>query len=163
MFNTYKLNEHVYNYSPSSEYKEEHLTGIYHIAVDGAYAPDHLQKNRIYVVGYDSDANPVTGADENTTDIGLVGERLNIAYVPEAQSTTEATSVAEAMLLKERMKYNKGYVVTQWNVAIELWDVVRINDSYCSQTNVDYRVTGIDTIFVTINGRIYQILMLGDV
>jgi len=119
--------------------------------------------NRVFVIGKDTDGNPVYGADEGTTSQGLVGERLDVKYCQEVATAANCVYVADAVLDKSRFNEARGYIIAPPNCGVELWDVDRITDSVCAKTNADYRVIGFKTVLNRSEGIYHQVILLGVV
>ncbi len=133
-----------------------------HTIREGVFLNPSAIWNRVVVIGRDVDDSPVFGHDENTTDIGLNGERLKPpVYEPAAITTAIADAIAASILDKSRFELNKGYMITPPNVGIELFDVITVTDKYGDQSSAKYRVLGIATHYSS--GKFYQILKLGEV
>ena len=155
MYNTYLYNQPLYNVA--AQFAPMHLL------LDGSYRTASWSNNRVMVIGRDTEANQVEGADEDTTEIGLVGERLDFKLQPLANSADLAGQVAEAAIAKARLQGKKGFIILPPNCAVELWDVITVYDLMASQEGVNFRVTGIRLFYDSRQQRFMQQLKLGDV
>jgi hypothetical protein len=115
----------------------------YHVILDARFVATSPPANRIYVIGRDANGNPVFGTAVDTTELGLVGERLDFQLEHSVPTTANAASVASAMIAKRRLQKNAGFIRIPPNAGAELWDVVSITDAPTAQAGSLYRVTGI--------------------
>ena len=119
MYNAYLHNESLYNITAQ-------LT-LFHFLIDGSYRTGSYPINRVLVMGKDTSDNPVSGADEETTELGLVGERLDFKLYPHVSTAALAVIVADAVLQKARLDTVDGFITLPPNCGVELWDVITIN------------------------------------
>ena len=141
-------------YSPPAQ------ESVCHQVLDGSYRYVSPGVNRVYVIGKDSDGDSVFGEDEDNTDIGLVGERLDVQLHPPIPTESLVEQAAAAALGKERLNSSLGSILVPPHCGIELWDVIRIHDSLCAQEAQDYRVRGIRVEFDQAKGFYQQRLYL---
>lgn len=134
-----------------------------HLLFDGSYRTASWRTNRTLVIGKDVSDNPVTAAHENTTEIDLVGERLDFKLQPLAGTETIARNIAEALLAKARLQGKAGFITLPPNCGVELWDIVTVYDLLACQEGINFRVTGIRLVFDARQQRFVQQLQLGDV
>ena len=135
----------------------------FHYLYDGSYREQPYPSNRVLVIGRDSDGNPVTGADEDTAELALVGERLALRYQPDITTAALAAQAADAALERARLQARAGFVTLPPNCGAELWDVISIQDSLCSQNPRSYRVCGIRLSYHPQHQLYIQQLLLGEV
>ena len=155
MLNVYLFNEPLYNLNvPSSSV---------HAILDGRYQPSSPGVNRAYVIGTDEDGYPVFGSDQDTAEIGLVGERLDFKLLPPLVTAAQADDAAAAALAAARLSKYQGSILVPPHCGVELWDVITIVDPCCAQDQQDYRVSGIMLIYDPQHNRYLQRLMLGGV
>jgi len=117
--------------------------------------------NRVFVIGKDTDGNPVYGYAEDITS--TVGERLEIKNCPELVDLADCNFVASAIQGKSRFNEAKGYIISPPNCGIELWDVIRIHDTVCAQSDKGYRVIGTKTVFNRKEKLCHQAILLGEI
>jgi hypothetical protein len=86
---------------------------------------------------------PAQGEDEDSAEIALVGERLDMKPNPLATTSALAAQLASAALDKQRLKGKDGFVSLPPNCGAMLYDVIKIQDSLCSQEAATFRVLGI--------------------
>ena len=155
MYNTYLYNQPLYNVAAQLAPR--------HFLLDGSYRTASWNNNRVMVLSKDMEGNPVSGADENTTEIGLVGERLDFKLQPLVTTADLAEQVAQAAIAKARLEGKAGFVTLPPNCAVELWDVITIYDLMAEQEGINFRVTGIRLAFDARQQRFVQQFQLGDV
>ena len=143
MFNEYLFNEALGN----------EKAGIH--TITGANYSDNSKKiNRTYVIGKDDDGYRVYGDDIDQTEIDLIGERWKPFLFPSIPSS--ADDIADSAINKQRLGTQGGYIIVPYHCAVEQWDVIRVNDPKCAQTNADYRVKGITVVFDKDEAKYYQ-------
>ena len=119
------------------------LKYVWHVILDGQYATETPGVNRAYVIGTDANGNPVYGEAIDSTELGLVGERLDFIPDPAIPTTAQAGDVASAVLSKMRLHGKGGVILIPPNCGQELFDVVQISDAGANQSAVTFRVVGI--------------------
>jgi len=119
------------------------LKYVWHVILDGQYNIDSPEVNRAYVIGQDSNGNPVYGTANDATEGALVGERLDFQQELAIPLTAQAAEVAAAILSKIRITTKKGLILIPPNCGQELFDVVQITDSGANQAAVSFRVVGL--------------------
>ena len=116
---------------------------VWHVILDGRYITTTPPTNRAYVIGRDDYGNPVYGTAVDSTELGLVGERLDFQQELAIPTTAQAESVAGAILAKMRLTGKRGVILVPPNCGQELFDVVQISDAGANQSAVAFRVVGI--------------------
>lgn len=119
------------------------LKYVWHVILDGRYNTESPDKNRIYIIGRDQYGNPVYGTAVESTELGLVGERLDFQQELAIPTESQAASMASALLSKMRLTGKRGVILIPPNCGQELFDVVQISDSGANQQAVSFRVVGI--------------------
>jgi len=119
------------------------LKYVWHVILDGQYATETPGVNRAYIIGRDQYGNPVWGEAQDSTEIALVGERLDFQPDPAIPTTAQAGDVASAVLSKMRLRGKGGVILIPPNCGQELFDVVQISDAGANQSAVTFRVVGI--------------------
>jgi hypothetical protein len=119
------------------------LKYVWHVVLDGQYATETPRINRAYVIGTDAYGNPVYGEAIDSTEIALVGERLDFQPDPAIPTTAQAAATASAVLSKMRLTGKGGVILIPPNCGQELFDVVQVSDSMANQAAVTFRVVGI--------------------
>jgi hypothetical protein len=157
MFNLYLFNEALFNQEPGPPPPPP----LPHIILDGQYTTESPDINRAYVIGRDIYGNPVYGTAVDSTELGLVGERLDFQQDPAIPTTAQAGDVASAVLAKMRLTTKRGVILIPPNCGQELWDVVQIFDSMGNQSAVKFRVVGIRTEYNPKQARYQHRLILG--
>lgn len=153
MFNLYLFNEALFNIdAPFSGF---------HVILDGQYASQSQAVNSAYVIGRDSSGNPVYGSSTDSTELALVGERLDFDLELEVPTAALAADVAAAILAKRRLATAQGYIVVPPNCGVELWDVVEVTDTPANQAAQKYRITGIRFEYHPKQSRFQHKLILG--
>lgn len=156
MLNTYLFNTTLYNIG----YQE---SLYFHYLIDGSYRTRSLPNNRLMIIGQDVDGYPVTGTAEDTTEQGLVGERLDIRHTPLANTATLAGNVASAVVSKARLEGAAGFVTLPPNCGQQLYDVVSITDEMADQAAISRRVMGLRLRYNSREQHFVQQLLLGAV
>jgi len=118
-------------------------TGPWHVILDGQYTTETPEINRAFVIGRDQYGNPVWGEAQDSTEIALVGERLDFQQELAIPTTAQATSTAEAILSKMRLTTKRGVILIPPNCGQELFDTVELSDAGANQAAVKFRVVGI--------------------
>ena len=116
---------------------------LIHIILDGQYITHSPGVNRAYVIGQDSEGNPVHGIDTEQDEIDLLGERLDFQQHLSIPTSALAEDVADAILKKRRLTKHAGFILIPPNAGAELWDVIQVTDSPCAQAAKKYRIAGI--------------------
>ena len=116
---------------------------LIHIILDGQYITHSPGVNRAYVIGQDSEGNPVHGTDLEQDEIDLLGERLDFQQQLSIPTSALAEDVADAILKKRRLTKHAGFILIPPNAGAELWDVIQVTDSPCAQAAKKYRIAGI--------------------
>jgi hypothetical protein len=119
------------------------LKYVWHVILDGQYAVETPKVNRAYIIGRDQYDNPVYGTAVDSTELGLVGERLDFQQEVAIPTDSQAASMAGAVLSKMRLTGKRGVILIPPNCGQELFDVVQISDSGANQSAVTFRVVGI--------------------
>ncbi len=136
-------------------------TLIKHYITEGFYATAALPANRMVVVAYDTDSNAIFYADEDTDDIALVGEAVDLFVSRGITTTADAQNVATYREERGRLDCGRGYIITPPNCSIDLYDVITITDTHGDQSAAKYRVLGITTIYDTVTSKYYDKVLLG--
>jgi hypothetical protein len=134
---------------------------VWHVILDGQYATETPEKNRLFVTGRDDYGNPVWGEAQDSTEIGLVGERLDLQQELAVPTTAQVSSMASAILSKMRLTGKRGVILIPPNCGQELFDVVQISDSGANQQAVSFRVVGIRFEYSPKQARYQHRLILG--
>jgi hypothetical protein len=132
-----------------------------HVILDGQYLTETPETNRSFVIGRDQYGNPVWGEAQDSTEIGLVGERLDFQQELAIPTTAQAGDVASAILAKMRLTGKRGVILIPPNCGQELFDVVQITDSGANQQAVKFRVVGIRFEYNPKQARYEHRLILG--
>ena len=132
-----------------------------HVALDGRYITETPPINTAYVIGKDSEGNPVYGTSKDQTEIDLVGQRLDFDQELSIPTEDEAEDVAEAMLEKARLSKCRGFILATPHCGVELWDVISVNDSLCAQTKTKYRITAISLDYEPRKNKYQHKLFIG--
>jgi hypothetical protein len=133
----------------------------YHVIIEGKYAQGSQAINRAYVIGEDTDGNPVFGTGSDSAEIDLMGERLDFSQELSIATAALAEGVAQSMLAKRRLATRSGYIVIPPNAGAELWDVVLITDTPANQSAQHYRILGIRFDYQPRQARYQHKLLLG--
>lgn len=136
------------------------LKYVWHVILDGQYATETPGVNRTYIIGRDQYGNPVYGLAEDSTEMNLVGERLDFQQEVAIPTDSQAASMAGALLSKMRLTGARGIVLIPPNCGQELFDVVQISDSGANQSAVKFRVAGIRFEYNIRQSRYEQRLIL---
>jgi len=134
---------------------------VWHVILDGQYATETPQVNRAYVIGTDANGNPVYGEAIDSTELALVGERLDFIPDPAIPTTAQAGDVASAILSKMRLHGKGGIILIPPNCGQELFDVVQVSDTMANQSAVTFRVVGIRFEYNPKQARYAHKLILG--
>jgi len=137
------------------------LREIIHIILDGQYTRGSPGVNRIYIIGKDSEGNPVYGTSLNQAEIDLVGERLDFNQDLSIPTTAKAADVAAAAVAKARLTGSRGFIVIPPNCGQELWDVVQVTDKPTAQSQQKYRVIAVGFDYEPRRARYQHKLILG--
>jgi hypothetical protein len=137
------------------------LKYVWHVILDGQYNIESSEINRAYVIGRDVYGNPVYGTAVDSTELGLVGERLDFQQEPAIPTSSQAESMASAILSKMRLTGKKGVILIPPNCGQELFDVVQITDDGANQQAVSFRVVGIRFEYNPKQARYQHKLILG--
>jgi hypothetical protein len=153
MFNLYLFNEVLYNIDvPFSGF---------HLILDGQYLTESPEINRAYVIGRDAYGNPIYGEAQDSTEVALVGERLDFTQELAIPTTAQAADVASAILSKMRLTKARGVILIPPNCGQELFDVVQISDAGANQSAVKFRVVGFRFEYNPKQARYAHKLILG--
>jgi len=139
------------------------LKYVWHVVLDGQYNIESPEINRSYIIGRDQFGNPVYGLAEDSIEMNLVGERLDVQQELAIPTSNEAASMASAVLSKMRLSKAKGFILIPPNCGQELFDVVQISDSVANQLAVKFRVAGIRFEYNVSQSRYEQELILAAV
>jgi len=137
------------------------LKYVWHVILDGQYATETPGINRAYIIGRDQYGNPVYGEAIDSTELGLVGERLDFTQELAIPTTAQAADVASAILAKMRLTTKRGVILIPPNCGQELFDVVQISDAGANQSAVTFRVVGIRFEYNPKQARYQHKLILG--
>ena len=137
------------------------LKYVWHVILDGQYITESPDINRAYVIGRDANGNPVYGMAVDSTELGLVGERLDFQQELAIPTEAQAASVAAAILAKRRLEKARGFLLLPPNCGQELWDVVQITDAGANQQAVKFRVVGLRFEFNPKQAHYQHRLVLG--
>jgi len=137
------------------------LKYVWHVILDGQYITESPDINRAYVIGRDANGNPVYGTAVDSTELGLVGERLDFQQELAIPTEAKAGEVASAILAKMRLTTKRGVILIPPNCGQELWDVVQLTDSLGNQLAIKFRVVGIRTEYNPKQARYQHKLILG--
>jgi len=137
------------------------LKYVWHVVLDGQYNIESPAVNRAYVIGRDIYGNPVYGTAVDSTELGLVGERLDFQQDPAIPTEAKAADVANAILAKMRLTGKRGVILIPPNCGQELFDVVQITDAGANQSAVKFRVVGIRFEYNPKQARYHHKLILG--
>jgi hypothetical protein len=137
------------------------LKYVWHVILDGQYNIDSPAVNRAYIIGRDAYGNPVYGEAIDSTELGLVGERLDFQQELAIPTTAQAGDVASAILAKMRLHGKGGVILIPPNCGQELFDVVQISDAGANQSAVTFRVVGIRFEYNPKQARYQHKLILG--
>jgi len=116
---------------------------VWHVVLDGQYTTATPHTNRAFVIGRDDFGNPVFGTAVDSTELALVGERLDFQQELAIPTTAQAESVASAILSKMRLNKARGVILIPPNCGQELFDTVQLSDKGSNQSAVKFRVVGI--------------------
>jgi hypothetical protein len=119
------------------------LKYVWHVILDSRYAIKTPDVNRSYIVGRDQYGNPVYGMSMDSTELEMVGERLDFQQELAIPTNSQAASMASAILSKMRLTKANGIILIPPNCGQELFDVVQITDSGANQSTVNFRTVGI--------------------
>jgi len=134
---------------------------VYHVILDGQYASETPRINRTYIVGKDQSGNSVYGSAIESSEVDLVGERLDFQQEVAVPTESQAASMASAILAKMRLTKARGVILIPPNCGQELFDVVQISDSGANQSAISFRVVGIRFEYNPKQARYDHRLILG--
>jgi len=134
---------------------------VWHVVLDGQYATETPRINRTYIVGRDQYGNPVYGSAIESSEVDLVGERLDFQQEVAIPTESQAASMATAILGKMRLTKARGVILIPPNCGQELFDVVQISDAGANQSAVSFRVVGIRFEYNPKQARFEHRLILG--
>jgi hypothetical protein len=137
------------------------LKYVWHVILDGQYLTETPETNRSFVIGRDQYGNPVYGTAVDSTELALVGERLDFQQELAVPTEALAEDMAEAVLVKMRLTGNRGVIFIPPNCGQELFDVVQISDSGANQSAVKFRVVGLRFEYNPKQARYQHKLILG--
>jgi hypothetical protein len=137
------------------------LKYVWHVILDGQYIAESPDINRAYVIGRDAYGNPIYGEAQDSTEVALVGERLDFTQELAIPTTAQAGDVASAILAKMRLTGKRGVILIPPNCGQELFDVVQVSDSMANQSAVTFRVVGIRFEYNPKQARYAHKLILG--
>ena len=137
------------------------LKYVWHVVLDGNYITATPPTNRAFVIGRDVYGNPVYGTAVDSTELGLVGERLDFQQEPAIPTTAQAGAMADAILTKMRLTGKRGVILVPPNCGQELFDVVEVTDTKSNQAAVKFRVVGIRFEYNPKQARYQHNLILG--
>jgi len=137
------------------------LKFVWHVILDGQYLTATPPTNRAYVIGRDIYGNPVYGTAVDSTELGLVGERLDFQQELAIPTESQAADVANAILSKMRLTGKRGVILIPPNCGQELFDVVQITDAGANQSAIKFRVVGLRFEYSPKQARYQHRLILG--
>ena len=135
---------------------------LFHYIFDGSYKTQAYNKNRVLIFS-DSYSDTLTGNVEETTELGLAGERLAMKFQPLATTQELSASMAAAELARSRIASKDGFITLPPHCGVELYDVITIQDELCSQDAALFRIMGIKLVYDQPSQQYYQQLLLGAV
>ena len=138
------------------------LKYVWHVILEGRYALETPEVNRACIIGRDAGANLVYGMAEDSTEVGLVGERLDFRQEPAVTCAVGAADIAAAVLARMRLSKANAVIVIPPNCGQELCDAVQIWDSAANQAGVKFRVAGIRFEYNPRQARCEHRLILGN-
>jgi hypothetical protein len=97
----------------------------------------------------------------DSTELDLVGERLDFQQELAIPTTYQAESMASAVLSKMRLTKTRGVILIPPNCGQELFDTMQISDSGANQYAVKLRVVGIRFEYNQKQARFEHRLILG--
>jgi hypothetical protein len=118
------------------------LKYVWHVILDSQYATATPDVNRAYIIGRDQYGNHVYGTAVDSTELAMVGERLDFQQELAISTDSQAASMAGAILSKMRLTKAKAVIIIPPNCGQELFDVVQISDSAANQSAVKFRIVG---------------------
>jgi hypothetical protein len=136
---------------------------VWHVVLDGQYATETPRINRTYIIGRDQYGNPVYGSAIESSEVDLVGERLDFQQEVAIPTESQAASMASAILGKMRLTKSRGVILIPPNCGQELFDVVQILDSAANQQVFKFRVVGIRFEYNPKQSRYQHNLILSSV
>jgi hypothetical protein len=136
---------------------------VWHVILDGQYATETPDKNRMFIIGRDQYGNLVWGEAHDSAESALVGERLDFQHEIAIPTESQAAGMASAILAKMRLTKAKGVILIPPNCGQELWDLIEISDRVAAQNIHKYRINGIQLIYDHKSGEYYQRLRLAGV
>jgi hypothetical protein len=137
------------------------LKYVWHVILDGQYAVETPGVNRACIIGRDQYGNPVYGNAVDSTELGLVGERLDFQQEVAIPTDSQAASMASAVLSRMKLTKARGVILIPPNCGQELFDIVQISDSGANQTAIKFRVVGIRFEYNPKQARYEHKLILG--
>jgi hypothetical protein len=137
------------------------LKYVWHVILDGQYVTETTGVNRAYIIGRDQYGNPVYGTAVDSTELDLVGERLDFQQELAIPTDSQAESMASAVLSKMRLNKARGVILIPTNCGQELFDTVQISDLGANQYTVKLRVVGIRFEYNQKQARFEHRLILG--
>jgi hypothetical protein len=138
------------------------LKYVWHVILDGQYATETPEVNRAYIIGRDQYGNPVYGSAIESSEVDLVGERLDFQQEIAVPTESQAAGMASAILAKMRLTKARGVILVPPNCGQELFDVVEISDSGANQSAVNFRVVGFRFEYNTRQAVYQHRLILGN-
>ena len=134
-FNEPLFNQTLFDAEPST------LMGTL-VALDGQYAEVRQLYTRIIVVGRDLPGNTVSGQYIDAAAEGA-GVRLAVLFDPAIPTAALAGSVASGKAAAWRMSMRTAWLLAPQNAALNIADVITVDDALCAQNGQAYRVIGI--------------------
>ena len=116
-----------------------HTHNLNHPIIKPEYFDTPKLVNRVYVVGVDADGNTVYGEAKDAT---INGEVLQIYPDSIINTKADTDTIAANILAKARLSAQRGQIQIPPALQMELWDVIKINDTICNQASSLYRVAG---------------------
>ena len=151
----YEFNQPLYNLTAQTSL-------LFHYLFDGSYGSHAYNKNHVLIFS-DNYSTVLTGEVEETTELGLAGERLAMKFQPMAATQALAASMAAAEMARARIASKDGFITLPPHCGVVLYDVISIQDELCSQEGSMFRVMGIKLVYDQASSQYYQQLLLGAV
>jgi len=139
------------------------LKYVWHVILDSQYSIETPEVNRTFIIGRNQYGNPVYGTASDSTELGLVGERLDFQHELAIPIDSQAAGMAGAILSKMRLSKARGIILIPPNCGQELFDVVEVTDHLCAQWVRKYRVVGMRFEYNYGHAYYYQRLILTNI
>ncbi len=152
MFNASPFNRFLYNRRAGIAYR-------FHPILEAEYFEESPKVNRSFVVGSDLDGSTVSGNAATSSEVALVGERLDVRHDPAVTTAVAAAYAASSVLAKALLDGRRAKITIPPHCGLELWDVVSIVDIPVNQAT-SYRVIGCELEINVFKGIYRQTLNL---